>query len=61
MAEGLLIIPYGIETFPFTFSSNTPAKLLIVPYGIETNRAKRLYGENPLLIVPYGIETKCRT
>ena len=31
----LLIVPYGIETYKFTYT-HLAADLLIVPYGIET-------------------------
>ena len=33
--SGLLIVPYGIETFQFSVKYFTQL-LLIVPYGIET-------------------------
>ena len=35
-SEGLLIVPYGIETLPGRFIYKSDFKLLIVPYGIET-------------------------
>ena len=34
--EGLLIVPYGIETIRTETDISNLAKLLIVPYGIET-------------------------
>ena len=34
--EGLLIVPYGIETY-LKNMKRTKRKLLIVPYGIETH------------------------
>ena len=54
--EGLLIVPYGIET---RLNLKAPERLflLIVPYGIETAKRRRNAGGVPLLIVPYGIET----
>ena len=39
---GLLIVPYGIETFTYSMRCE-PDLLLIVPYGIET----RLHPSSP--------------
>ena len=36
IAEALLIVPYGIETFLHGRVHQNGSKLLIVPYGIET-------------------------
>ena len=37
---GLLIVPYGIETFEWMDDVTTPF-LLIVPYGIETRGTQK--------------------
>ena len=55
--DGLLIVPYGIETAK-AMGTRTEKNLLIVPYGIET--VEPVFGMDrlqKLLIVPYGIET----
>ena len=36
MKQGLLIVPYGIETRRKRLMKREEARLLIVPYGIET-------------------------
>ncbi len=36
LVEGLLIVPYGIETAEIDIITVCPHSLLIVPYGIET-------------------------
>ena len=57
MEDGLLIVPYGIETKIYSVLRRNGINLLIVPYGIETSEnAFRLFHPE-LLIVPYGIET----
>ena len=56
MAQGLLIVPYGIEIL-FVCLHNRGILLLIVPYGIEIRQKVMQRGNVPgLLIVPYGIE-----
>ena len=54
--EGLLIVPYGIETV-YTTCQTWGRSLLIVPYGIETQQRHQERRGHSLLIVPYGIET----
>ena len=58
--NGLLIVPYGIETKYSISGIVKRFNLLIVPYGIET--AARIFQlcRDDLLIVPYGIETSAR-
>ena len=55
--HGLLIVPYGIETFTKCLLLCWRSGLLIVPYGIETRMAGISVFLPCLLIVPYGIET----
>ena len=55
-AQGLLIVPYGIET-KVNHANLLVTCLLIVPYGIETNIIFCGVHFSSLLIVPYGIET----
>ena len=38
--DGLLIVPYGIETGYDSETFFNPASLLIVPYGIEANNCQ---------------------
>ena len=38
--DGLLIVPYGIETWEQMEAQKELAKLLIVPYGIETTQQR---------------------
>ena len=54
---GLLIVPYGIETWRFLPGAAPRIRLLIVPYGIETPTISASFIVRSLLIVPYGIET----
>ena len=55
--QGLLIVPYGIETVELQ-TECARNELLIVPYGIETFlRIPYHFRAFLLLIVPYGIET----
>ena len=56
---GLLIVPYGIETY-FAVALLNERLLLIVPYGIETTATPSRCRRPVLLIVPYGIETPLR-
>ena len=55
--QGLLIVPYGIETI-YLVNRLFFDYLLIVPYGIETFNNISLRSQITLLIVPYGIETR---
>ena len=56
---GVLIVPYGIETYIVTKINKVCTIVLIVPYGIETQNSSVVFSGKQVLIVPYGIETKC--
>ena len=56
--DGLLIVPYGIETNRRDKVICLIDGLLIVPYGIETMVYYSKDSTISLLIVPYGIETR---
>ena len=55
-ANGVLIVPYGIETRK-GFTGSDEYRVLIVPYGIETTSMLMRLKSMKVLIVPYGIET----